>query len=168
MNKHRQARWSTGLNPVLWDSAAFTVEAGKKIVEVDRRKRSFRILTDISVRSNGISSLVHELRPNPVRSRHPANKMCVVPRGVTPRRVPHVSLDILLRRGGVHREAHLRRPAWSRHDVGGTSRPEARRRPVLVVFKIPSKVSADPPLTCLPSAALPPSSRAPGTPPGAR
>ena len=35
----------------------------------------------------------------------------------------HVPLDLLLRRGGVHSEAHLRRHAWPRHDVRGTRSP---------------------------------------------
>ena len=40
----------------------------------------------------------------------------------------HVPLDLLLRRGGVHSEAHLRRHAWPRHDVRGTRVPRATAR----------------------------------------
>jgi hypothetical protein len=34
-----------------------------------------------------------------------------------------VPLDLLLRRGGVHREAHLRCASWPRHDVRGAAPP---------------------------------------------
>ena len=40
----------------------------------------------------------------------------------------HVPLDLLLRRGGVHSEAHLRRHAWPRHDVRGTRSPRTTAR----------------------------------------
>ena len=40
----------------------------------------------------------------------------------------HVPLDLLLRRGGVHSEAHLRRHAWPRHDVRGTRSPRTIAR----------------------------------------